>query len=151
MNERVNVHAYQRKQRRSVPTHKREQVSQPLPGIEANSQVLPMLAAPHTSNRAGISNPRFEQDILAALVKARRAARRGRSTTMASSWPGEPACNAMTCGDVRNADRPLGINETKMRLEMLQIAHTPLRIRAFPLVRYVVRDRIELSTFRFSG
>lgn len=40
-----------------------------------DSRVLPLLAAPHTSSRAGISNPRFEQDILAAMVKARQAAR----------------------------------------------------------------------------
>jgi hypothetical protein len=36
MNEHVNVHAYQRKQRPGAPTHRQEQVSQPLPGIEAN-------------------------------------------------------------------------------------------------------------------
>jgi len=60
------------------------------------------------------------------------------------------ACDAMTCGDVRNPDRPLGISETKMRLEWLQIAQKQsLKVR-FLLVRLVVRDRIELSTFRFS-
>jgi uracil-DNA glycosylase len=39
------------------------------------SRALPVLATPHTSSRAGISNPRFQQDILAAMVKARQAAR----------------------------------------------------------------------------
>jgi uracil-DNA glycosylase len=38
------------------------------------SRALPVLAAPHPSSRAGISNPRFQQDILAAMVKARQAA-----------------------------------------------------------------------------
>jgi hypothetical protein len=61
-----------------------------------------------------------------------------------------PACDAMTCGDARNADRPLGKNETKMRLETLQIVHTPLLIERFRWSELVVRDRIELSTFRFS-
>jgi uracil-DNA glycosylase len=37
------------------------------------SQVLPVLAAPHSSSRARISNPRFEQEIFAAMVKARQA------------------------------------------------------------------------------
>jgi hypothetical protein len=36
--------------------------------------VLPVLAAPHPSTRAGISNPRFQQDIHAAMVKVRQAA-----------------------------------------------------------------------------
>jgi hypothetical protein len=36
--------------------------------------VLPVLAAPHTSSRARISNPQFEKDISAAMVKARQAA-----------------------------------------------------------------------------
>jgi uracil-DNA glycosylase len=40
-----------------------------------DSRVLPVLAAPHTSSRARISNPRFEQDIFAAMAKARQAAR----------------------------------------------------------------------------
>ena len=39
-----------------------------------DSRVLPVLGAPHSSSRARISNPRFEQDILAAMVKARRVA-----------------------------------------------------------------------------
>lgn len=39
-----------------------------------DSRLLPVLAAPHSSSRARISNPRFEQDILAAMVKARQAA-----------------------------------------------------------------------------
>jgi uracil-DNA glycosylase len=40
-----------------------------------DGRVLPVLAAPHTSSRARISNPRFEQDIFAAMVKARQTAR----------------------------------------------------------------------------
>jgi uracil-DNA glycosylase len=40
----------------------------------SDSRVLPLLAAPHSSSRARISNPRFEHDILAAMVKARQAA-----------------------------------------------------------------------------
>ncbi len=36
------------------------------------SRVLPVLAAPHPSSRAGSSNPRFQQDIFAAMVKARQ-------------------------------------------------------------------------------
>jgi uracil-DNA glycosylase len=39
-----------------------------------DSRVLPVLAAPHTSSLAGISNPRFERDIFAAMAKARQAA-----------------------------------------------------------------------------
>jgi uracil-DNA glycosylase len=39
-----------------------------------DSRVLPVLAAPHTSNRARISNPRFEHEISAAIAKARQAA-----------------------------------------------------------------------------
>jgi hypothetical protein len=61
------------------------------------------------------------------------------------------ACDAMTCGDVRNADRPLGINETIMRLDWLQIAQESLLKERFRWSVAVVRDRIELSTFRFSG
>jgi len=57
----------------------------------------------------------------------------------------------MTCGDVRNADRPLGMNETEMRLELLQFVHTSLRREHFRCSEVVVRERIELSTFRFSG
>lgn len=40
-----------------------------------DSRVLPVLAAPHPSSRAGISNPRFQQDIFAAMVEARQVAR----------------------------------------------------------------------------
>jgi uracil-DNA glycosylase len=39
-----------------------------------DSRVLPLLAAPHTSNRARISRPRFEDDILAAMAKAKQVA-----------------------------------------------------------------------------
>jgi len=39
-----------------------------------DSKVRPVLAAPHTSNRARISRPRFEDDILAAMVKAKQVA-----------------------------------------------------------------------------
>jgi uracil-DNA glycosylase len=39
-----------------------------------DSRVLPVLAAPHSSSRAHISNPAFEQDIFAAMAKARQAA-----------------------------------------------------------------------------
>ena len=39
-----------------------------------DSRVRPVLAAPHTSNRVRISNPRFEQDISTAITKARQAA-----------------------------------------------------------------------------
>jgi hypothetical protein len=60
------------------------------------------------------------------------------------------ACDAMTCCDVRNLDRSLGINETKMRLETLQTAQDPLLKKHLRWSEVVVRDRIELSTFRFS-
>jgi RNA polymerase sigma factor (sigma-70 family) len=50
----------------------------------------------------------------------------------------------------RNADRPLGINETRTRLESLQIAQDSLLKDRFCWSELVVRDRIELSTFRFS-
>jgi hypothetical protein len=39
-----------------------------------NSRVMSVLAAPRASSRARISNPRFEQDISAAMAKARQAA-----------------------------------------------------------------------------
>jgi uracil-DNA glycosylase len=39
-----------------------------------DSRVLPLLAAPHSGGRARISNPRFEQNIFAAMAKARQAA-----------------------------------------------------------------------------
>ena len=38
------------------------------------SRVLPLLGAPHTSNRARISRPGFENDILVAMVKAKQVA-----------------------------------------------------------------------------
>jgi hypothetical protein len=41
----------------------------PVPDRLPDSQTLPVLA-PHSSSRAPISNPRIEQDILAAMVKA---------------------------------------------------------------------------------
>jgi hypothetical protein len=47
-----------------------------------------VLAAPHTNNRARISNPRFEQDISTAMVKALQVAQWGRSMAAVSSWPG---------------------------------------------------------------
>jgi hypothetical protein len=46
----------------------------PVPDRLPRQPVLPVLAAPHSSSRARISNPRFEQDIFAAMVKARQAA-----------------------------------------------------------------------------
>ena len=39
-----------------------------------DSRVLPLLGAPHTSNRARISRPGFENDILVAMVKAKQVA-----------------------------------------------------------------------------
>jgi hypothetical protein len=38
------------------------------------SRVLPLLAAPHTSNRARISRPGFEHDIRTAMAKAMQVA-----------------------------------------------------------------------------
>jgi hypothetical protein len=39
-----------------------------------DSRMPPVLAAPHTSNRARIRNPRFERDISTAMVKALQVA-----------------------------------------------------------------------------
>jgi hypothetical protein len=72
-------------------------------------------------------------------------------SSTAPASPGTQACDAMTCDDVRNAHCLPGINETKMRLEAPQIVQAPLLRERFRWSEVVVRDRIELSTFRFSG
>ncbi len=41
---------------------------------DPDSRVLPLLGAPHTSNRARIGRPGFENDILVAMVKAKQVA-----------------------------------------------------------------------------